>query len=538
MMIRQNLKLIGLMLLCSLIAYAQVLPAYFLSDDFHLIKQIMEQGAFGMWSAPQGLDCGFFRPLSSISLFLDYHLWGTGAGGFHLTNIILHGLNGFLVALVARTLPLSCEFDARARKLFALASGLLFVLLPSHSEAVAWISGRTDVIAAFFALSSILAYHGYVHRRKLGLLVLAQALLFVSLLAKESAICLPAYFILLELFVALQRRESGLGWRKMGGTALAFSLVVSAYLLCRKHFIGTLVGGYGRDAHLKLAPLHNLGSLLKAWLRSFLPGMPYANKTVLAIAALSAVLAIGGAAALATSALRRQCTRALRLTATWEPSFFLIAFCLLLAPAINLTIFFHTTEGERLLYLPSTFSVLFLAYLLVRLIHTQAVRHAALSFMGGACLLGLVGVNAQWAAAGRISNQIIRQLLSMEAPRSAILLNLPDSLRGAYIFRNGLLEAMAINGRYQYVGQLATMSQHRICQADEPVRITRQGEDVAIRLTHPSSFIPDFIPADAGLDQPPKIQQLGADRLSLKLKPPTGGRLVFYYSQGRLEKLF
>lgn len=126
------------------------------------------------------LDPGFFRwafssfyaanwhPLTWISHALDFAIWGLNPFGHHLTNVIIHSLNTFVVVILSVRLvetykagrPL--EFlQGKGTMIAAAVTGLLFGIHPLHVESVAWVSERKDVLCGLFFLSGILSYTSY-----------------------------------------------------------------------------------------------------------------------------------------------------------------------------------------------------------------------------------------------------------------------------------------------------------------------------------------------------------------------------------------
>jgi hypothetical protein len=91
-----------------------------------------------------------YSPLHLLSYLFDYTFAGLNAFAFHLSSNIWAGLVAGFVFLVALALT--------GRQTVAIAAGALFVLHPAHVEAIAWISSRKDLVAAAFALPSLLAY--------------------------------------------------------------------------------------------------------------------------------------------------------------------------------------------------------------------------------------------------------------------------------------------------------------------------------------------------------------------------------------------
>lgn len=153
-----SIILIGIIALTGFIAYANILNSFFLSDDFVLIALLSKLGPFGLWFNQQHGKSLFFRPLLGIISFLDYKIWGLNPFGYHLTNFGFHLANSFLVGSIAFLFSLNLRLDLKLKRFIPYFAGFIFLLLPSHSEAVSWISARTDVIATFFALLSFSIY--------------------------------------------------------------------------------------------------------------------------------------------------------------------------------------------------------------------------------------------------------------------------------------------------------------------------------------------------------------------------------------------
>jgi tetratricopeptide (TPR) repeat protein len=111
-----------------------------------------------------------WHPLTWLSHAIDYAIWRLNPMGHHLTSVILHGLNTFLVIiLIVNLLRVASSFEEvkgflsdRRVLTVGIITGLLFGLHPIHVESVAWVSERKDVLCAFFFLLSILAYIRYV----------------------------------------------------------------------------------------------------------------------------------------------------------------------------------------------------------------------------------------------------------------------------------------------------------------------------------------------------------------------------------------
>lgn len=168
----------------------------------------------------------FYRPLVAASFMLDYFLSydsaadGMASGGypdvkpflFHVSNIFWHVLAAFALFLVLGVLG--------APNPVRLATCALFVVHPLHTEAVAYISGRADMMSAafiflalWFALGAVFGGDSEKHGAPLADLFYGALALFGStacfvlgLLSKESSLIFPA---LLALALLLRARKEG-----------------------------------------------------------------------------------------------------------------------------------------------------------------------------------------------------------------------------------------------------------------------------------------------------------------------------------------
>ena len=236
------LALLAVVLLWA--AYAPVIGAPFLWDDHHLIfeSQFVKSGfkpsdyfdsAFFARQETEPDGRGYYRPLTVLSLALDYAVHATNASGFHLTNLLLHTANFVLFLGLLRRVGLSA--------LAATVAATAWALAPRLTEAVAWISGRTDVLAGSFVLGALLLAERPGWWRRLG----ASTALLAGLLSKEVALAGVAAVAVLELSRPVPRRS-----RALALLPLAFALLIYAAL--RVHAIGGVPHGSGASWERRL----------------------------------------------------------------------------------------------------------------------------------------------------------------------------------------------------------------------------------------------------------------------------------------------
>ena len=155
-----------------------------------------------------------WHPLTWLSHAVDYVIWGLNPMGHHLTSMIFHGMNAFLIVLLTMHLLdkrsqelLSPPLYSRSHQgalIVATATGLLFGLHPVHVESVAWISERKDVLYAFFYLLSIISYLKYAsseqRRQKVRNYILCLLFFILSIMSKPLAITLPVVLLILDIY--------------------------------------------------------------------------------------------------------------------------------------------------------------------------------------------------------------------------------------------------------------------------------------------------------------------------------------------------
>lgn len=184
--------------LLALLIYLPTLANGFIRDnDTHLgtpgwLDRVGVAQAFVDNSWHVVYDARYYRPLVLASHKLDAALFGTQAWGLHLTNVLIYA------ALCA--LLVACLAELGCAPLPATVLGVLFAAHPAHAECVAWISGRSDLMAALAGGAALLAAWR-------GRAAWAGVWLLASMLSKEVG---AAYALTIGL-AALATRNRALG---------------------------------------------------------------------------------------------------------------------------------------------------------------------------------------------------------------------------------------------------------------------------------------------------------------------------------------
>ncbi len=197
---KQIVLLLLALLMINVLLYLPSLQHDFLKDDFRLIVENQRIKTFKsflnsingqFFSFPDFPYLHYWRPLSLFTFYLDYQVWGLNPLGFHFTNILLNALNAMLLFLF---------FYSISIKVFlAFFISLFFSVHPAHVEAVSWISGRTDLLSAFFLFSASLLFLLFLEKEKKTFYLFSVICFTLALLAKENAVLFPlaAVFLLI-----------------------------------------------------------------------------------------------------------------------------------------------------------------------------------------------------------------------------------------------------------------------------------------------------------------------------------------------------
>ncbi len=180
---------------------------------------------------------GRYRPLSVVTFALEYEFFGLNPHISHFINILLYIITGFLLYLsLARLLPgfKSITITENIKLTLPLLAALVWFAHPLHTEVVANIKGRDEIMALMFSLLALLLAVRYYNSAKLTDLILAAVSLFAGMMSKETAIAF-VFVIPFSIWLFL----SGLKTDKKNITVFIALFAVSLiYLAVRFSVIG------------------------------------------------------------------------------------------------------------------------------------------------------------------------------------------------------------------------------------------------------------------------------------------------------------
>jgi protein O-mannosyl-transferase len=203
-----------------------------------------------------------------------------------------------------------------------------------------------------------------------------------------------------------------------------------------------------------------------------------------------------------------------------------------LLPVISLRIEVFTTEGERFLYFPSVFFCIFLADVLQRSLRGRLGAGIAVLFILTLYGVSLWKTNRNWVNAARLSRSIVEVLSSHTTTDSVLVLNIPDNLDGAYVFRNGLREALISFSDWRRGANVRVMAWQRLSSANggAELKVEGHGELSLILKTEGEEFVRIEEGAEVTL-----VEQ-GRQRLRLRFEDGTNAVDIFYFGSGRMMK--
>ncbi len=219
----------------AFIPFINSLSNTFAWDDIYLIVKnpyikgwhnVADLFSTGYWESI-GKTGGLYRPLTMMSFLIEHSIAGLNPLIYHLDNIMLHVACSIAVYLVLRRLLSNGPAP--------LFGALLFAVHPVHSEAVAWVSGRAELLSTLFFM---LAFMSFIRPpRHVPWYVASPTLYLLGILSKETAATLPAFILFYLLFV---RKERGIG--ALARSVAPFAAVLALYTPARLAVLGGHVG--------------------------------------------------------------------------------------------------------------------------------------------------------------------------------------------------------------------------------------------------------------------------------------------------------
>ena len=189
--------LVCLLLIASTLAvYWQLWHQEFINfdDDYYVTNNPYLQRGLTLegiaWAFTDIRQATLWHPLTWLSLLLDHHFYGLNAGGYKISNLLLHVSNTLLLLMLLYRMTgklWRCAFVAA-----------MFALHPLHVESVAWVTERKDVLSTFFWLLTAWFYLRYADHPGIKRYLLVVLTFALGLMAKPMLVTLPIVLLLID----------------------------------------------------------------------------------------------------------------------------------------------------------------------------------------------------------------------------------------------------------------------------------------------------------------------------------------------------
>jgi tetratricopeptide (TPR) repeat protein len=194
------------------ICYANSMGNDFVFDDQYLVLIYSRPRSF---SHLLEMLIDSYRPVRNLSYILDFAVWGANPFGFHLTNVLIHAANTVLVFFLIRRFTVSSIIPA--------LTALIFAVHPIQTDAVAYISGRRDVLFTLFYLAAFHSYLTYRNSKSRLSFALFLVLWALGLMSKEMAVSLPLVIFIWNFCEFWPEEEGNWTKRYFGAARKAFN---------------------------------------------------------------------------------------------------------------------------------------------------------------------------------------------------------------------------------------------------------------------------------------------------------------------------
>ncbi len=401
--------------LVGMVCFANTLANDYCFDDVPIVRDNPRVNEPGQWSAIVTKDhwaeraVGWkkrdllYRPVTLASYRAVRTLCGPHAFAQHLVNVLLHGVVCALVALICMLL------DGSARS--AIVAGVAFAVLPIHTEAVASVVGRADLLATVGVLGAMLLHGRSNLSTELAAAwgwrwAAATAALF-AMGAKENGLAAAPMVVLADglwhRYGKMQVPESW--WHRRTIARLAYLAVPAAvYLTIRWYVLGGRLAQDPPDSKTinvlaGAAPWQHLLGVVQLWgmywAKTIWPAVltiKYSINGIRLATSPADVHVLIGAAALLTLAMTS--LRAWR-RGDRRLAFVSVALVVCYLPTSNALVLMQVFMAERIWYLPSVWLCLWLALLIAPKITVPVVK-VSLAVLAVGMMVRCYARNTEW----------------------------------------------------------------------------------------------------------------------------------------------
>lgn len=199
----------ALLVLLVLLAWANGLHGEFTYDDKVEVVGNRTLRFLEEWQAV--ISYNLSRPLLILTYAANWELAGPDPFTWHLVDVVIQAINAVLALLVGERIARSLGLQNPLR--FGLISAGLWALHPLSTEAVSYVTGRSEQLVGTFYLLACQRWLTWLEDDDKTALAQAWGVFVLAAFTKEVAVTIPVAFLLLEWLVARGGRLSHVRWR-------------------------------------------------------------------------------------------------------------------------------------------------------------------------------------------------------------------------------------------------------------------------------------------------------------------------------------
>jgi protein O-mannosyl-transferase len=333
-----------------------------------------------------------YRPVSQLMFATEWEISPDNPGFSHFINVLFYALNALLLFIVLKKLFKNLTFW------IPFAITLLYIAHPIHTEVVANIKSRDEIVSLFFILISILLILKTVGVLQIVSKLKYYLLLFITftlaMFTKESAITmLAAVPLLLFFFTAAKWKEYLPVIFIMGMGSLIYFITKSSVLDNSLHsgaFSVSIVDNYFFDSDLFTGLATAIMLMGKYLLLLFIPhplacDYSYSQLPLVTFSNIWTILSLMTYIALLIYVIINFKKR--------DPIVFgILFFIITMSPTSNILIRFGSSFGERFLFLPSLGFCIALVFIIVKLLKMDSTTLLKVEKSKKNLFFGFIGI--------------------------------------------------------------------------------------------------------------------------------------------------
>jgi len=403
--------------LLALLLYFPVLNNAFLSDDYDSLYRILVE--------KRVIYKEYLRPLTDVAFYFNYLLSGLNPASYYWFNIAVHVLSSFMVYKIALQYKM---YPERQQIRFAVISGLLFLLYPFHSEPIFWLTARISSLACLAALMAI--YWSLKYDNSWFYVYVGLVCFIVGLLGYESIIILPVIILVLNWYSTASKKE-------LLKVFVMWMAVAFLFIIARHFISGNIINHYNERMWKTDTIREYVFRVLKTVMRLFVAPQESERGIILYSLIAGAMVFVAHLFMLKNTNTGKEQKR----------KYFYIVLALVISMILPMTfgISTKTSEGDRLLYFPSVFLCMGVTFIVFSLFSNVRLQLSLIILLLAYFVSPITVSIKTWESASKSANGLL-QVLSAHKTENIVLLNVPEDIRGAYVFRNGLKKAITLNG--------------------------------------------------------------------------------------------